>query len=68
MQFAFVALKAHKVVAMCNENNVSSYKVLEKVGMVREGVFRQEYLLNGEWVNQLFYCILEKDYNQTALH
>lgn len=64
LDYAFNELEAHKVVAMCNENNISSYKVMEKIGMTREGVFREEYLWNGKWVNQLFYNILESEYTK----
>jgi len=64
LHFGFTDLKAHKIVAMCNEHNAPSYQVMEKVGMVREGVFREEYLCSGQWVNQLFYCMLESEYGK----
>jgi RimJ/RimL family protein N-acetyltransferase len=61
--FAFTKIKAHKIVAMCNENNLASHKVMENVGMVREGVFRKELFWNDNWVDQYFYCILEDEYS-----
>lgn len=60
----FKRLKAHKVVAMCNEENTLSYRIMEKIGMVREAVFREELPWNGKWANQLFYCILEREYKK----
>ena len=55
LKFAFDELKAHKVVAMCNEHNTSSYMLIERVGMIREGIFREELRWNQRWVNQFFY-------------
>jgi len=61
---AFEDWNAHKVVAMCNEYNIASYKVMEKLGMTREGIFREELPWQGKWVNQFFYCILESEYQK----
>lgn len=62
LKYAFEDWKAHKVVAMCNEYNTASSRVMEKIGMTREGVFREELPWQGKWVNQLYYCILESEY------
>jgi len=64
LKYAFEDWNAHKVVAMCHENNVSSYKVMEKLGMTREGIFREELLWQGKWMNQFFYCILDSEYRK----
>lgn len=58
LRFAFDQLKAHKVMGMCNSNNIASAKVMEKSGMTRQGVYRQEYMCQGEWVDQYYYSIL----------
>ncbi|MEK4517285.1 GNAT family protein [Paenibacillus sp. FSL H8-0122] len=62
LKLAFEEWKAHRVVAMCNEYNTSSIKVLDRLGMVREGVFREEIHWNNQWVNQYFYAILDREY------
>jgi RimJ/RimL family protein N-acetyltransferase len=64
MKYAFEDWNAHKVVAMCNEYNFASYKIMEKLGMTREGIFREELPWQGKWVNQLFYCILDSEYQK----
>ncbi len=64
LKYAFEEWQAHKVVAMCNEYNVPSYKVLEKLGMTKEGVFREELPWQDKWVNQYFYCILDSEYQE----
>ncbi len=65
LQYAFEEWGAHKVVAMCNEYNIPSYKLLERLGMIREGVFREELPWQDKWVNQYFYCILEREYRNS---
>lgn len=67
LKYAFEDWNAHKVVAMCNEFNIASYKVLERTGMVREGIFREELSWQGKWVNQFFYSILDSDYREMNL-
>lgn len=64
LTYAFEDWKAHKVVAMCNEHNIASFKVMEKLGMVREGTFREEFYWQGRWVNQLFYSLLDSEYQK----
>lgn len=64
LKYAFEDWNAHKVVAMCNEFNIASSKVMERLGMVREGVFREELPWQDKWVDQFFYSILDSDYRK----
>lgn len=45
---------------MCNSENLSSAAVMEKAGMSKQGVFREEYLCQGRWVDQFYFSILEQ--------
>ena len=38
---AFVNLKAHRIMARCNPQNTASWRLLERVGYVREGHFKK---------------------------
>ncbi|WP_060205678.1 GNAT family N-acetyltransferase [Sporosarcina koreensis] len=62
IEFAFESLQAHKVVGMCNCNNLKSIRVMESLGMRREGTFQEELFWNNQWHDQHFYSILEKEY------
>lgn len=42
--------------------NVGSGRVMEKCGMVKEGVLRRELLIQGEYVDVVHYGILREDY------
>lgn len=65
LQLAFEQLGAHKVVGMCNSNNIASSSLMESVGMTREGVFKEELFWQNKWTDQYYYSILEKEYFQT---
>jgi len=63
LEYAFTQWGAHKVVAMVNSFNADSSKVLDRVGMKREGVFRRELPWRGQWADQWFYSLLEEEYH-----
>lgn len=60
--FTFNDLEAHKVVGMCNCKNEKSSKLMEKLGMSREGIFKKELFWCNEWHDQYFYSILDSEY------
>jgi len=62
LSFAFNELKAHKVLGMCHCENKKSASIMEKVGMSKQGVFREEYLCGGKWVDQFYFSMLDREY------
>jgi len=40
-EYAFKNLKAHRIMARCNPDNIASWKLLEKIGFKREGYFEK---------------------------
>jgi ribosomal-protein-alanine N-acetyltransferase len=63
LSFAFTQLNTHRVVAFCNAKNVPSYRVMEKLGMQREGYLRETRQLNNTWHDELVYAILEREFS-----
>lgn len=63
IEFGFNNLKLHRISAGCATANVGSYKVLEKAGMLREGLSRQLIPLKTGWSDCYEYAILEGEYN-----
>ncbi len=59
---AFNELNAHKVIGMCHCDNLKSASVMQKSGMSKQGVFREEYKCGGKWVDQFYFSILEREY------
>ena len=61
LNFGFETLKLNRIEAGCAVDNVGSFKVLEKAGMIREGRRRQILPLKSGWSDNFEYSILEND-------
>jgi RimJ/RimL family protein N-acetyltransferase len=62
VEFGFGRLALHRIWAACDVENRASARVLEKVGMRREGHLRQNVRRKGEWRDSYLYAILEPDW------
>ena len=62
LRFGFTNLGLHRIEAGCAVENAASIKVLEKVGMRREGRKREVLPIKGIWTDNYFYAILDTDY------
>ncbi len=62
VDFGFEHMGLHRIIASCDPANTGSYRVMEKVGMQREGYLRQEKLFKGVWRDFLLYSILETEW------
>ena len=63
LKFGFSTLKLHRIEAGCAVENVASFNVLEKAGMIREGQKRRVLPLKGQWSNNYIYGILDTDFD-----
>src|SRR5690606_18549486 len=61
INFGFQGLNLHRIEAGVATENVRSIKVLEKIGMKREGRKRKILPIRGEWKDNYQYAILEDD-------
>jgi ribosomal-protein-alanine N-acetyltransferase len=61
LTFGFDHLHLHRIEAGCAIENIASMRVLEKVGMTREGRKRQVLPIRGAWVDNYFFAILATD-------
>ncbi|MRH45100.1 GNAT family N-acetyltransferase [Aquibacillus halophilus] len=62
IELGFKQLNLHRVFATCDPRNVGSARVLEKVGMVKEGVIRDDILIKDGWRDSALYSLLEQEY------
>ncbi|MFB1082596.1 GNAT family N-acetyltransferase [Jeotgalibacillus sp. JSM ZJ347] len=58
IRFAFGEKGLHKVYARCFDTNPASGKVIEKLGMKKEGVLREHVKKDGAFVNLIHYGLL----------
>jgi ribosomal-protein-alanine N-acetyltransferase len=62
IDFLFKQVQAHKVVAFCDPRNEASFKLMEKLGMQREGYLREQYRVGETWTDELAYGLLESEW------
>lgn len=61
IRFGFEELHLHKVEAGVATENGKSIRVLEKSGMIREGLRRKILPIRGQWIDNYHYAIVEDD-------
>ena len=64
LTYGFVDLGLHRISAGVATENIRSIKVLERVGLIREGKHRKILPIRGEWWDNYHYAILEEDFFQ----
>ena len=62
LKFCFNDLNLHRIEAGCATGNSASKRVLEKVGMSREGTKRKNLPIRGKWYDSYVYAILDEEY------
>jgi len=61
LAYAFARLGLHRVFAVADSRNVRAITLAERVGMRREGEFRDAEWFKGEWVSTVVYAVLETE-------
>jgi RimJ/RimL family protein N-acetyltransferase len=62
LDYAFDALRVAKVWARADPRNLGSVRVLEKLGMQREGLLRGHLWFRGERVDRVYYGLLREEW------
>lgn len=60
--FCLRDLKLHRVIARCPSNDAERCRMFESAGMRREGEFVKNYFRDGEWLNTLWFALLDEEY------
>ena len=63
VDFGFRELALHRIWAECDPRNRPSFRVLEKIGMRREGHLVENAWVKGEWVDSLIYAVLDREWH-----
>ena len=62
LTYVFESLHKHRVFASVDPRNLASLALLDRIGMRREAHFRESILLDGEWVDDLVFAMLESEW------
>ncbi len=59
--FGFTMLGLHRIFATCHPENQASERVLQKLGMQKEGYLRENKWSKGTWPDSLLYALLAQE-------
>lgn len=62
LEFFFAGIGLHRLTAVCDHKNAPALGLLAKTGLQREGHFRKNRFVNGEWSDTVWHAMLEEDY------
>ncbi len=63
INYLFIDLKKHRITASVDPNNINSIKLLEKLGMRKEGHFIKSFRMGDMWFDDCIYAMLEVEIN-----
>ena len=62
IEAAFLQLDLHRVVADTDPENTASWKLMERLGLRREGHLKQSLWFKGRWVDEYVYAVLREEW------
>ncbi|GAA4362547.1 GNAT family protein [Hymenobacter saemangeumensis] len=63
LRYCLETLQLHRVLALTDTRNHASVRLLESVGMRREGHFQQNGWFKGEWCDEYQYALLGREWH-----
>ena len=64
LDYLFAKLNLHRVTAICDVENHASARLLERIGMRREGHFVENIWFKGAWGSEYLYAVLKKEWKR----
>lgn len=62
VNYLFVVMQKHRVTASIDPRNTASIQLIERLGFRKEAHFKESYYLRGEWVDDIIYAMLRKEW------
>lgn len=62
LDYAFLTLGLHRVIAITDCENRASITLLERLGLHREGHFLQNVWFKGKWADEYLYAMLQEEW------
>ena len=64
VRWGFETRNLEKISAFADSRNKQSFKVMEKIGMTREGLSTKQAFIRGEGIDNVFYGLLREDWEK----
>jgi len=65
--YLFEELTKHRVVTSIDPQNLASIALVERLGFRKEAHFRESICINGQWVDDLVYAVLKREWSPTKM-
>jgi len=62
IDYLFNDLKKHRIITSIDPENTNSIKLVERLGFRKEAHFVESIFINGKWVDDIVYALIEKDW------
>lgn len=62
LDYLFAELNLHRVRAICDADNLASARLLERIGLRREGHFIENIWFKGRWGSEYSYAVLRREW------
>jgi RimJ/RimL family protein N-acetyltransferase len=66
LEMGFGQLGLHRVIGRADSRNIGSVRLMERLGMRREALFRENEFVKGEWSDEVWYAILASEWQPRA--
>jgi RimJ/RimL family protein N-acetyltransferase len=67
VDYLFLSKDIPRIQAHTDARNATAQKVLEKAGFKKEGTFRKEYFVGGEWRDSCIFAVLREEWRQPKI-
>ncbi|MEG2709110.1 MAG: GNAT family protein [Vagococcus sp.] len=64
LAYGFLKKEIHRVIATCQPENEGSWRLMDSLGMRREGYFKQCIPKGDTWWDEYYYAILKEEWHQ----
>lgn len=64
IDYLFKKLNKHRVITSIDPDNVDSIRLVERIGFRKEAHFIESLYIDGRWVDDLIYALIEKDWEK----
>lgn len=67
IDYLFKDLNKHRIITSIDPDNKNSIRLVERVGFRKEAHFVESLFINGKWVDDIIYALIEKDWEKINL-
>ncbi len=62
LTYGFAHRKLHRITSICDTRNTASFRLMERLGMRREGHLRQSQFIKGSWQDEYIYALFDDEW------